>query len=61
VGYWHRGGKRDAEKFVELANFSIRFIRHVAMPKSIALQYPDFNSGFLAEVSHLRGEEVISR
>ncbi len=25
------------------------------------LQYPDYNSGFLAEVSQMRGEEVVIR
>lgn len=50
-----------AENFIELANFAIKFIRHVSMPKCVALQYPDLNSGFLAEVSQLRGGEVINR
>ena len=57
VGYW-LSGSRHTENFIELANL---FIRHVSIPKSIAKQYPDYNSGFLAEVSQLRGEEVVIR
>ncbi len=60
VGYW-LSGSRHTENFIELANFAIKFIRHVSIPKSIAKQYPDYNSGFLAEVSQLRGEEVVIR
>ncbi len=57
VGYW-LSGSRHTENFIELANFAIKLIRHVSIPKSIAKQY---NSGFLAEVSQLRGEEVVIR
>lgn len=61
VGYWMKGKRNVSENFIELANFAIKFIRHVSMPKSLALRYPDLNSGFLAEVSQLRGGDVIKR
>lgn len=29
VGYWQTGRRSDMENFIELANFAIKFIRHV--------------------------------
>lgn len=61
IGYWEKSGRRDEEKFVELANFGVKFVRHVSMPTSLAKKYSELNSGFVSTVSYISGEQVVEK
>ena len=55
IEYWENTGRKNEEKFVELANFGIEFVRHVSMPKPLAKKHHDLNSGFVAKISYVTG------